>query len=109
MELLIPSTLCPVKGEHALSSGLSQGGASLDSVSPSVQQEGESHSEALGSVGWRSQFMGFTALVLFTLCTGSSFVFEYRVVTNQACFGELVHIYFESPLVFAVRLLACSF
>lgn len=42
--------------------------------------------------------MGFTTLILFTLCIGSSFVFEYRVVTNQACFGELVHTYFESPL-----------
>lgn len=70
MELLILFAPCPMKGEHALSSGLSQGGASLDSASSSAQQEGESHSEALAFVGWGSQLVGFTTLVLFTLFWG---------------------------------------
>ena len=77
-------SLCTVshEGEHALSTGLSRGGASLASASLSDRQEGESCTEALASVGWRSQFMGFATLVLFTHCVGGRFVFENGVVTN---------------------------
>lgn len=58
------------------------GGASLAAASLSNRQEGKSYSEALASVGWRSQFMGFTTRVLSTLCVGGRFVFENGVLTN---------------------------
>lgn len=65
-------SLCTVsrEGELVFSSGLSQGGASSGSASLRGRQEGKSYSEALASVGWRSQFMGFATLVLFTFCVG---------------------------------------
>lgn len=55
---------CPMKEEHALSSCLSQGGASLDSVSPSARQEGEVTLKHLVLWGgdpssWGSQHLSF--------------------------------------------------